>query len=205
MNPVLVVDDDPITRNLIAAQLVQMQRRVEEAADGVEAWELLRSRAFDLAIVDLGMPHMNGYELIQCIRGHQLTRHLPVVVVTSTRNSQALNGALEAGATAFLTKPLAWSTFRPFIASLLRLTGAASVAAECAAKAVGACERAIRAIDRGETRLARQEISELLARARACTLPATDDVRPRPDLKVRGMDLAPEETDVRHAPMLRAV
>ena len=87
-NRVLVVDDDPINRNLIAAQLTKLSCEAVEAEDGRQAWGRLTEEIFDLAIVDLNMPNMNGFELIQCVRGFPRTRHLPVVVVTSHGDSE---------------------------------------------------------------------------------------------------------------------
>lgn len=127
-NRVLVVDDDPITRSLIAAQLTKLACEVIEAEDGRQAWGRLTEETFDLAIVDLNMPNMNGFELIQCVRGFPRTRHLPVVVVTSHGDGNSIANALSAGATSFMTKPLAWGTFRPHIEFLLRLTNEARCA-----------------------------------------------------------------------------
>ena len=127
-NRVLVVDDDPINRSLIAAQLSKIGCDAIEAEDGRQAWGRLTEESFDLAIVDLNMPNMNGFELIQCVRGFPRTRHLPVVVVTSHGDSASIASALGAGATSFMTKPLAWGTFRPHIEFLLRLTNDARCA-----------------------------------------------------------------------------
>jgi signal transduction histidine kinase len=106
-----------------------------EAQNGREAWAQLTSQFFNLAIVDLNMPEIDGFELIQCIRGFPRTRHLPVVVVTSNHDSASIMRALEAGATSFMTKPLAWSTFRPHIEFLLKLTNDARVAREALQRA----------------------------------------------------------------------
>lgn len=123
MGRVLVVDDDPISRSLITSHLVQFHVTTVEACDGEEAWRELGQTAFDLAIVDLNMPNIDGFELIGCIRGFPRTRYLPVVVVTSRTDSAAISRALEAGATSFLTKPISWSTFRAHLEYLLTLTG----------------------------------------------------------------------------------
>lgn len=120
---VLIVDDDPISRSVIANQLMQLRVSCVEADDGDQAWQELSRQAFDLAIVDLNMPNIDGFELISCIRGFPRTRYLPVVVVTSRTDSAAITRALEAGATSFLTKPISWSTFRAHLAYLLKLTG----------------------------------------------------------------------------------
>jgi CheY-like chemotaxis protein len=123
MGKVLVVDDDPICRSLIGNHLGRLEATCVEANDGEEAWRELSRQPFDLAIVDLNMPNIDGFELISCIRGFPRTRHLPVVVITSRTDSPAIERALEAGATSFLTKPISWATFKAHLEYLLRLTG----------------------------------------------------------------------------------
>ena len=135
---VLVADDDPIQRNLIAARLVGMQAEVSEAEEGLSAWSLLHADKFDLAIVDLGMPDLDGFGLIQCMRGHPRTRHLPIVVVTSRGDRAAMDAALHAGASSFLVKPIAWATFEHHLGFLLRLVRSADDAREAGQSALSA-------------------------------------------------------------------
>src|SRR5262245_18973837 len=80
---ILVADDDPILRSLMRARLVRFNGQAVDAEDGLTAWRLLCSQTFDMAIVDLGMPNLDGISLIQCIRGYPRTRHLPIIVVTA--------------------------------------------------------------------------------------------------------------------------
>lgn len=129
---VLVADDDPIQRSLIAARLVALDGVAVEAEDGTAAWRLLHDQHFDLAIVDLEMPGLDGFGLIQCMRGHPRTRHLPVVVITSRTDGAAIRDALATGASSFLTKPVVWSTFEHHIGFLLRLAATAEAAREAA-------------------------------------------------------------------------
>ncbi|MBU2581473.1 MAG: response regulator [Alphaproteobacteria bacterium] len=120
---VVVADDDPIIRQLFESKLAQMDCDVQTAEDGAEAWKLLRSnKHVDLAIVDLDMPNVDGFSLIQCVRGHPRTKHLPIVVVTSRTDAGAIQEAFNSGATSFLTKPVHWSTFKSHVDYLMRLT-----------------------------------------------------------------------------------
>ena len=137
---VLVADDDPIQRNLIAARLVTMKGEAVEAEDGLSAWSLLLSQDFDLAIVDLGMPDLDGFGLIQCMRGHPRTRHLPIVVVTSRGDRASMDAALHAGATSFLVKPIAWATFEHHLGFLMRLVRSADEARQAGQGALAAFE-----------------------------------------------------------------
>ena len=121
MPAVLVVDDEAITRSIVSARVRAIGTTAVEAEDGVHALERLREGQFDLAIVDLDMPNMNGIELIKTIRTELMLRHLPIVVLTGNEVKASLDAALCAGATSFLQKPLNWACFGPHIRHLLRL------------------------------------------------------------------------------------
>lgn len=118
---VLIADDDPIFRSLAMSKLVHLAHDVVEVADGAAAWSKLAHEKFHLALVDLEMPFLKGSELIRCVRGHPRTRHLPVIVITSRNDAEAVRDSLEAGATSFLTKPVNWSMFGNHIDYLLKL------------------------------------------------------------------------------------
>ena len=104
---VIVVDDSALMRLVIARALRMLGLpigRSDEAADGVAALAALRARSFELAIVDVNMPHMNGIELIEAIgRDAELAR-IPIVVV-STEASKARLAELRERAIRFLRKP----------------------------------------------------------------------------------------------------
>lgn len=122
---VIVVDDDPIFRSLVSAKLGRLSHNVVEAEDGAAGWQLISAGTFQLALVDLEMPNFKGIELIRCIRSHPRTCRMPIVVVTSRNDAEAVRDSLEAGATSFVTKPLNWSMFSNHIEYLLRLHTAA--------------------------------------------------------------------------------
>lgn len=119
---VLVADDDPTARQLIASRLHSLACECEEAEDGIAAWHAIMSNSFNLAIVDLSMPNLDGFELIRCARNHPRTKHMPIVVVTARNDKQAIEEALLAGATSFLTKPINWTTFSAHVDYLLKLS-----------------------------------------------------------------------------------
>jgi two-component system, chemotaxis family, chemotaxis protein CheY len=104
---VIVVDDSALMRLVIARALRMLGLpigRIDEAGDGVAALAALRARSFELAIVDVNMPHMNGIELIEAIgRDAELAR-IPIVVV-STEASKARLAELRERAIRFLRKP----------------------------------------------------------------------------------------------------
>ncbi len=104
----LFVDDDPILREFAQVNLASAAAEVDVAADGVEALEALALQRYDLLLVDLDMPRMDGFELLTHLRADPATAHLPVVVETGREDVDAIDRAFRAGATAFVTKPLNW-------------------------------------------------------------------------------------------------
>lgn len=117
----LIVDDDKFSRAVAAKRMAALGAEIVEAADGVAALNLLVDGDFDLVLVDLDMPGVDGYSLISCMRGHPRLRHLPAVVVTGKEDRGALERALTAGATSFILKPLNWGAFGGHIGHLLHL------------------------------------------------------------------------------------
>lgn len=118
---VLVADDDPLARSLVASALLRMNADVVEVGDGEEAWVALRKGDISAALLDLEMPGFDGFELISCVRGHPTTRHIPIIVITSRDDKRAIDRAQQAGATSYITKPVHWSAFRTHIGYLLDL------------------------------------------------------------------------------------
>ena len=104
----LFVDDDPILREFAQVNLASAAADVDVAADGVEALEAMSRCKYDLLLVDLDMPRMDGFELLAHLRADPATAHLPIVVETGREDVEAIDRAFRAGATAFVTKPLNW-------------------------------------------------------------------------------------------------
>ncbi|NIT35972.1 MAG: response regulator [candidate division Zixibacteria bacterium] len=101
---VLLVDDSLTTRALEKNILEAAGYEVAVATDGVEALQVLAKEPCDLAIVDLQMPRMDGFELTRRIRASAEYRDLPVVVVTSLDAERDMVRGLEAGADAYIRK-----------------------------------------------------------------------------------------------------
>jgi DNA-binding response OmpR family regulator len=104
----LFVDDDPILREFAKVHLATDSAAVVTAGDGEEAWEVLRGEFFDIALVDLEMPKLDGFGLVKRIRSSTRTADLPVIVCTGREDIAAIDRAFEAGATGFVTKPINW-------------------------------------------------------------------------------------------------
>lgn len=116
----LVADDDPILREFATVHLATPEVEVEVAEDGVVALERLKQGGIDLALVDLEMPNMDGFELIEHIRNDDSLRHLPVVVATGREDMAAVDRAYALGATSFVVKPLNWRVLSHQLAYVLR-------------------------------------------------------------------------------------
>ncbi len=105
---ILVIDDDPIHCEFARVYLSTPSASVETAQNGAEGLEKLRSEPFDLVVVDLEMPVMNGFQTIHAIRSDPALRHLPVVIVTGLEDMESIDRAYDEGATSFVTKPVNW-------------------------------------------------------------------------------------------------
>jgi chemosensory pili system protein ChpA (sensor histidine kinase/response regulator) len=104
---VIVVADDSISvRKFVGRMLEKNGYRVNLAADGLEAAELVAQHGCHLVITDLEMPRMTGYELMVQLRQSPATRRIPVMVVTSRAGAKHRDRAMKEGAVAFLTKPV---------------------------------------------------------------------------------------------------
>lgn len=104
---ILIVDD--LAENLLAlnALIRQDDRSIYQASRGEDALDLLLTHEFALAILDVQMPGMNGFELARLMRGTEKTRHIPIIFVTAAgRESNYAFMGYETGAVDFLYKPL---------------------------------------------------------------------------------------------------
>ena len=102
----LVVDDNEMNRDLISLQLRKHGYRVSVAASGYEALELLETRKYDLILLDIMMPGMNGLDMLVEVRKQHSLLSLPVIMVTADDLEQSIIEALQRGANDYLVKPL---------------------------------------------------------------------------------------------------
>ncbi len=102
---VLVVDDAALNRDTLARQLKLQGHVAATAADGAAALQELRSRTFDMVLIDVMMPGMDGYTLLRHIRADPDLCHLPVVVVSGVDTMESITRCVELGADDYLLKP----------------------------------------------------------------------------------------------------
>lgn len=118
---ILVVDDDSANRELLAELLSSSGMVVSTAADGLEGIKEFEHQVPDLAIVDVQMPHLDGFELCRRIKANPETRLVPVLLVTALSAITDRVKGIDAGADDFLTKPVDRSQLLARTRSLLNL------------------------------------------------------------------------------------
>jgi len=102
---VLVVDDIAVNRHLVSSVLPDSEFIVTEAVNGDDALALIEKQDFDVVLLDIMMPGMDGITTCQRIRKILGSKHLPVIMMTSLGHDEALERAFDAGADDFLSKP----------------------------------------------------------------------------------------------------
>lgn len=104
---ILIVEDSPTMRQLLVFALKRMKDAdIVEAQDGMDGLRKVTSDHFDLALVDINMPVMDGLKLISLIRAEDSLREMPIVVITTEGAKEDRERALSLGANEYLTKPI---------------------------------------------------------------------------------------------------
>jgi DNA-binding response OmpR family regulator len=117
-SPVVVVaDDDPDVVNLLARVIRKLGFDVLTALDGRQALDLIEQHDPNLAILDLAMPHLTGYEVIDTVRGRG--NRLPIIVLSAHLQASDRAGTDAARADAYMSKPFASRDLRAEIEALL--------------------------------------------------------------------------------------
>jgi two-component system, chemotaxis family, chemotaxis protein CheY len=104
---VLVVDDGITMRLFYRSVLEASGFVVEEAINGVEGYEKALTQTFDLMIVDVNMPKMDGYSMLRAIRGVSSVESIPAVTISTEAGDRDAVRAYEAGANFYMVKPVA--------------------------------------------------------------------------------------------------
>jgi len=102
---ILIADDYEDNRELLRLVLESSGYRISETCNGVECVEKARAEQFDVALIDLSMPQMDGWSVLKEIRRDAATRDLPCVALTAFAAEEDRQRALEAGFDAYLSKP----------------------------------------------------------------------------------------------------
>ena len=119
---ILIVEDSPTMRQLLAFALKRLRgAEIVEASDGMDGLRKITSDEFDLALIDINMPVMDGLKLISLIRAEGSLREIPIVVITTEGAAEDRERALSLGANEYLTKPIQANKVLAVARSLLKL------------------------------------------------------------------------------------
>jgi class 3 adenylate cyclase len=102
---ILVVEDNEVHRTTLTTRLERDGHRVTTAENGLRALDLMRSQPFDVVLLDIVMPEMDGYQVLKHIKADPTLQHLPVIVITAVDDTESAVRCIEMGADDFLTKP----------------------------------------------------------------------------------------------------
>jgi len=120
---ILVVDDDPVSRKILARLLASAGYECRECEDGTEALELMRAQQPSLLLLDFELPGLNGAEVLKSLRSDSdpATAQIPTIMLTGHGSEESEVRCLQAGADDFVTKPVNAAVLRARIETQLRL------------------------------------------------------------------------------------
>jgi DNA-binding response OmpR family regulator len=116
---ILIADDDPDILELVAYRLERAGYEIVRASDGEEALQLATERVPDLAVLDVMMPKLTGYEVTARIREHEATNRIPVILLTARVQEADVERGFEAGADDYLRKPFSPQELRARVQAIL--------------------------------------------------------------------------------------
>ena len=121
MRRILIVEDSGTMRSMIASTLEELgfPVKIVEAENGFEALRLLPRQRFDLVVTDINMPDINGLELVSFLKGNEVYRQIPLVIVSTESSERDREKGLRLGADAYLVKPFASEDLRQVVSGLL--------------------------------------------------------------------------------------
>lgn len=104
---ILIVEDSPTMRQLLVFALRRLKNvEIVEAQDGMDGLRKISSDHFDLALIDINMPVMDGLKLIRLMRGEDNLKAIPIIVITTEGANEDRERAIALGANEYLTKPI---------------------------------------------------------------------------------------------------
>src|SRR5207253_8109783 len=102
---ILVVDDNAANREMLSRRLTRAGHRVQVVANGPDALTLLRQQPIDLVLLDVLMPQMSGYEVLQRLTAEEALREIPVLMISALDEMDSVVRCIELGAEDYLPKP----------------------------------------------------------------------------------------------------
>jgi len=116
---VLAADDDEDILELITFRLERSGYMVLQARDGEEAWNVAQARLPDLAVLDVMMPKLDGFELTRRLRANEATSRLPIILLTARAQDADVQQGFDAGADDYLRKPFSPQELRARVQAIL--------------------------------------------------------------------------------------
>ena len=101
----LVVDDNRLNRVMLEKALSREGYSVSTAENGRQALELLDAAPFDVVLLDILMPELDGYQTLERIKGSNALRHIPVIMISAVEEMDSVVRCIEMGAADYLPKP----------------------------------------------------------------------------------------------------
>ena len=119
---ILIVEDSPTMRQLLVFALRRLKNvEIVEAQDGMDGLRKVSSDHFDIALIDINMPVMDGLKLIRLMRSEETLKSIPIVVITTEGASEDRERALGLGANEYLTKPIQANRVLSVVKGLLKI------------------------------------------------------------------------------------
>ena len=176
---ILAVDDNPENLELLVRRLEHHGLDVAKTTNSLETLDILRSGAFDLVLLDVMMPVLDGYSVLLQIKADPTLRHIPVLMISALDEMESVARCIEAGAEDYLPKPLNPTLLRARLNACLEKKNLRDVE-----------QRHLRVIEETQTRL-KKELEEASAYMRSilpdpCTAPLRVDWKYQPSSELAG-------------------
>lgn len=101
---ILIVDDDPVNCSLLT-EVLKSKYAIESALNGYQALEMLETKTFDLVILDLIMPAMDGFQTLQALKTDARYCNIPVIIASAVHDKESVIQCIKSGADDYLLKP----------------------------------------------------------------------------------------------------
>ena len=115
---ILVVEDEPVIRELVRSLLSESDCEVEAAGTGVEGLKLARSQAFDLILLDVVLPQMDGITVCRMLKADPSTKQIPLHMLTAKAKKSDVEVAEKAGADGYIHKPFRGAELMDLVSQL---------------------------------------------------------------------------------------
>ncbi len=117
---ILLVEDEPVIRELVRTMLSDGEVQVECAANGAEGLKLARSRKFDLILLDVVLPQLDGITVCRMLKSEPSTASVPLYMLTAKTKKSDVEVATRAGANGYIVKPFRGSELMDLVERLRR-------------------------------------------------------------------------------------